>query len=71
MRRGFAQGMFHCSRRERTSWKELREGALSALQRERETTVSPSLPPEVIDHIIDHLHDEPDLLKACCVAPKS
>ena len=31
----------------------------------------PSLPPEILDHIIDHLHDEPTTLKACCVASKS
>jgi hypothetical protein len=31
----------------------------------------PSLPPEILDHIIDHLHDEPTTLKTCCIIPKS
>ena len=30
-----------------------------------------SLPPEVLDLIIDHLHDEPVTLKTCCVISKS
>ena len=29
------------------------------------------LPPELLDHIIDHLHDDPTTLKACCVVAKS
>jgi hypothetical protein len=29
------------------------------------------LPPEIIDHIVDHLHEEPAALKACCVVSKS
>ena len=35
------------------------------------TTMSSSLPPEILDHVVDHLHDEPDTLKACCVTSKS
>ena len=31
----------------------------------------PSLPPEVTDYIIDLLHDEPDVLKQCCLVSKS
>ena len=33
--------------------------------------MSSSLPPEILDYIVDHLHDEPDTLKACCVTSKS
>jgi hypothetical protein len=33
--------------------------------------MSPSLPPEILDHIVDHLHDEPIALKTCCVVSKS
>ena len=33
--------------------------------------MSPSLPPEILDLIVDHLHDEPIALKACCVVSKS
>ena len=33
--------------------------------------MSPSFPPEVLDLIVDHLHDEPTTLKACCVVSKS
>jgi hypothetical protein len=35
------------------------------------TTMSPTLPPEILDLIIDHLYDEPKTLKACCVVSKS
>ena len=28
-------------------------------------------PPEILDHIIDHLHDEPTTLKTCCLVSKS
>ena len=37
----------------------------------RETTMSPSLPPEILDHIVDHLRDDPDTLKSYCVTSKS
>ena len=30
-----------------------------------------SLPPEILDLIVDHLHDEPTTLKACCLVSKS
>jgi hypothetical protein len=33
--------------------------------------MSPSIPPEILDLIVDHLHDEPITLKACCVVSKS
>ena len=33
--------------------------------------MSSSLPPEILDLIIDHLHDEPTALKACCLVSKS
>ena len=33
--------------------------------------MSCSLPPELLDHIIDHLHGDPTALKACCVVAKS
>jgi len=31
----------------------------------------PPLPPEILDLIVDFLHDEPGALKACCLASKS
>ena len=33
--------------------------------------MSPALPPETFDTIIDHLHDEPATLKTCCTVSKS
>ena len=33
--------------------------------------MSPPLPQEIFDFIIDLLHDEPDALKACCLVSKS
>ena len=33
--------------------------------------MSCTLPPEILDLIIDHLHDEPATLKTCCVVSKS
>jgi len=33
--------------------------------------MSSSLPPEILDFIIDHLRDEPTTLKTCCVVSKS
>jgi len=30
-----------------------------------------SLPPEILDLTVDHLHDEPIALKACCLVSKS
>ena len=30
-----------------------------------------SLPPELLDHIVDHLHDDPTALKACSVVARS
>jgi len=33
--------------------------------------MSRSLPPEILDLTIDHLHDEPTALKACCLVSKS
>ena len=35
-----------------------------------EATMSSSLPPEILDLIIDHLHDEPTTLRACCLVCK-
>ena len=35
------------------------------------TTMSSSLPPEILDIIVDHLYDESATLKACCVVSKS
>ena len=32
---------------------------------------NPLIPPEILDHIIDHLHDEPDALRNCCLVAKS
>lgn len=33
--------------------------------------MSSSLPPEILDLIVDHLHDEPATLKTCCIVSKS
>jgi hypothetical protein len=33
--------------------------------------MSSSLPPEILDHIVDHLHDEPTTLRECCLVSKS
>ena len=35
------------------------------------TTMSCSLPQEILDLIVDHLHDESAALKACCIVTKS
>ncbi|KAF9647951.1 hypothetical protein BDM02DRAFT_3065508, partial [Thelephora ganbajun] len=32
--------------------------------------MSSSLPQEILDLIIDHLRDEPDMLKICCIVSK-
>ncbi|KAF9789308.1 hypothetical protein BJ322DRAFT_992451, partial [Thelephora terrestris] len=29
------------------------------------------LPPEISDHVVDLLHDEPDALRMCCLVSKS
>ena len=31
----------------------------------------PHLPTELLDHIVDHLHDASDVLKSCCLVSKS
>ena len=36
-----------------------------------ESKMSPSLPPEIHNLIIDHLYDEPNTLNACCLVSKS
>ena len=36
-----------------------------------ETTMLPSLPPEILDSIVDHLYGQPSELKACCLVSKS
>ena len=40
-------------------------------QRMEETTMSSSLPPEIFDLIVEHLHDQPTALKTCCTVSKS
>ena len=32
---------------------------------------NPSLPPEILDYIVDLLHDDPEVLRKCCLASKS
>ena len=32
---------------------------------------NPLIPPEILDHIVDNLHDESDALQDCCLAAKS
>ena len=36
-----------------------------------ETTMSLSLPQEIFDLVVDHLHDDPTTLRACCLVSKS
>ena len=36
-----------------------------------QTTMPYSFPPEILDQIVDHLHDEPAALEACCLVSKS
>jgi len=36
-----------------------------------QTAMSCPFPPEILDLIVDHLHNEPDTLKSCCVVSKS
>ena len=36
-----------------------------------QTAMPCSLPPEILDLIVDHLHDEPLTLKACCITSKA
>src|ERR1700753_1926459 len=31
----------------------------------------PFLPPELFDHIVDHLHEQPETLRQCCLVSKS
>ena len=33
--------------------------------------MSSSLPPEILDLIVDHLHDDPTTLRACCLVSQS
>ena len=37
----------------------------------KQTTMPRPLPPEILDHIVDQLHNEPATLKTCCVVSKS
>ena len=37
----------------------------------RKSTMSSSFPPEILDLIVDHLHDDPTTLRACCLASQS
>ena len=32
---------------------------------------NPQIPPEILDHIVDNLHNEPDALRNCCLVAKS
>jgi hypothetical protein len=44
----------------------------SGRQRLTETTMSVSyLPAEILDHVVDHLHDTPDALRNCCLVSRS
>jgi len=55
------------------SWRGVVEGKVQAVRVSsfKETTMSRSLPPEILDLIIDHLRDEPTALKTCCLVSKS
>jgi len=47
---------------------DIEAGASSGLM---QTAMPYSLPPEILDIVIDHLHDEPTALRACCLVSKS
>jgi len=46
-------------------------GTLGTVPKSRQSLMSPTIPPELFDLVIDHLHNEPDALKACCIVSKS
>ena len=46
-------------------------GLLERFPKSRRSAMSPSLLPELLDLVIDHLHNDPDTLKTCCIVPKS
>ena len=48
-----------------------RDDRLWALWGVVETTMLSSLPPEILDLIVDHLRDNPSTLKTCCLVSKS
>ena len=51
--------------------KGRREGAKAGVSSLGETTMSdPSLPPEIFDHVVDLLHDEPKALWNYCIVAK-
>ena len=48
-----------------------RDGTVLSAYALAETSMSPSLPTDILDLIADHLHDEPTTLRACCLVSKS
>ena len=42
----------------------------SIVSRTQTTMSNPRLPPEILDYVIDLLHDEPEALKQCCLSSK-
>ena len=57
------------SQPDRAGRPAVRSGSLYILM--QTTMTNPSLPPEILDCVIDLLHDEPDALNQCCFASKS
>ena len=39
--------------------------------RKETTMLNQLIPPEIFDHIVDHLYDEPDALRNCCLVARS
>jgi len=70
------EGHEQATKRDLTPERNLSVGLGSRARSQRltvlaQTTMIRSLPPEILDLIIDHLHDEPATLRACCTASKS
>jgi len=45
--------------------------AVQALAQAETTMSNPHLPTELLDHVVDHLHDTEDALRNCCLVSKS
>ena len=75
----YTSGKWENCERIRDCERALRQWVLSLRDRGKqrlcnplvETTMSSSLPLEILDLIAGHLHDEPTALKACCLVSKS
>ena len=55
----------------RVPFRALTNTSARSLRRAETTMSNPNLPAELLDHIVDHLHDTGDALINCCVVSKS